>query len=129
MNSFLTIVTTIFFGSSGWYIIPEVLLIVGLWPLFRKSGIKPWWSLVPFVRRYMLCRCAGCEKEGRVLLVLSIGTTALNLSGDSILILTFSVPTLALTIAFTIVLLIYEIRISKGLVETYGRSRWWIPLC
>ena len=128
MHSFLNIAATIYFGATGWYIIPEALLIIGLWPLLRKSGIKPWWALVPFARRYMLCRCAGCEKEGRVLLVLSIGTTALNLSGESILILTFSVPTLALTIALTIVLLIYEIRISKGLVETYGRSRWWIPL-
>ena len=128
MNSFLTVVTTIFFGSSGWLIISEVLLIAGLWPLFRKSGIKPWWSLVPFVRRYMLCRCAGCEKEGRVLLVLSVGATILNLLGERLSILTFSVPTLALSIALTIILFVYEIRISKGLVDTYGRSRWWIPL-
>ena len=129
MQNVLNVLGTIFLGSSDWmFMIPEVLFIVGLYPLLRKSGIKPWWAFVPVVRRYMLCRCAGCEKEGRVLMVLEVSSIVFSLSGAVIKVMSFSVSTTAVMLALIVVIMIYNIRIARGLTDTYGVSRWWIPL-
>ncbi len=128
MQNLFNVLCTIFFGTTGWFIIPEVLFIVGLYPLLRKSGVKPWWAFVPVVRRYMLCRCAGCEKEGRVMMVLDVASIAVSLSGAMIRIMSFTVSTTALMLAIIVVVLVYDIRIARGLTDTYGTSRWWIPL-
>ncbi len=129
MQNVWNIFSTIFFGASGWpYVIVEALFIVGLYPLFRKSGIKPWWAFVPVMRLYMLCRCAGCEKDGRVLAVLDTASIAVGLSGAVIRFMKFSVSATAVMLAIMVVVMIYEIRIARGLTDTYGVSRWWIPL-
>ena len=128
MQNVLNVLCTIFFGTTGWLVIPEALFIVGLYPLLRKSGIKPWWAFVPLMRRYMLCRCAGCEKEGRVILGLEAAAIIVNLSGAMVRIMSFSVSATALLLAIFVIVLIYDIRISRGLTDTYGVSRWWIPL-
>ena len=116
------------FGTANWTLALEVLFIIGLWPLLRKSGIKGWWALVPFGREYMFARCAGREKEGRVLLVLKVLDVTLALTGTTIDIMSFSIPAIALTLALIMVIIIYEIRICKGITDTYGKSRWWIPV-
>ena len=128
MQNVLNVLCTLFFGTTGWLIIPEALFIVGLYPLLCKSGIKPWWAFVPVMRRYMLCRCAGCEKEGRVIIVLEALGIAVSLSGAMVRIMSFTVSATALMLAIIVITLIYDIRISRGLTDTYGVSRWWIPL-
>lgn len=128
MQNVLRIAAILYFGSADWWIILEVCFIVGLWPLLRKSGIKGWWSLVPFGRDYMFARCAGCEKEGRVLLVLRILSTAVSLAGKTVDIMSFSISAIALALALMMVIVIYGIRIYKGMTDTYGKSRWWIPV-
>ena len=128
MQDVIRILSTIYFGTTGWYIIPEALFIIGLWPLFKKSGVDSRWALVPYARDYMFSRCAGCEKEGRILLVLRVLNTVVVLSGSTLDILTYSVPAIAVTLAIMLVILIYEIRICKGITATYGKSKWWIPL-
>ena len=129
MQNVLKVLLILFFGSAEWlFIVTEALFITGLYPLLKKSGIKPWWAFVPVMRRYMLCRCAGCEKEGRVLLVLEVASLAVTLSGSTIDILSFSVSATAVTLALLVVTLIYDIRVARGLTNTYGKSRWWIPL-
>ena len=129
MQNVLKVLLILFFGSAEWlFIVTEALFITGLYPLLKKSGIKPWWAFVPVMRRYMLCRCAGCEKEGRVLLVLESASLAVTLSGSTVDILSFSVSATAVTLALLVVTLVYDIRIARGLTNTYGKSRWWIPL-
>lgn len=128
MQNFLRITAILLFGTANWTLALEVLFIIGLWPLLGKSGIKGWWALVPFGRDYMFARCAGCEKEGRVLLVLKVLDVVLALTGTTIDIMSFSISAIALTLALAMVIIIYEIRIFKGITDTYGKSRWWIPV-
>ena len=60
MEILLHVLAMVFFGSDSWYEIAwTALYIVGLWQLFRKSGIPSWWALIPFAREYMLAKCAG----------------------------------------------------------------------
>ena len=40
-----------------------VVYIIGLWGVFRKCGIRPWWALVPVVRDAKLGEAADMEKE------------------------------------------------------------------
>ena len=48
MQKVIEILGSIYFYTPDWvYFIPEALYIIGLWPLFRKSGVKSWWALVP----------------------------------------------------------------------------------
>ena len=129
MPKLIEIFCSIYFYTPDWeFFIPEALYIIGLWPLFRKSGVKSWWALVPYARDYMFARCAGCEKEGRVLAAIRVLNTIVVLAGNTIDIITFSISALAVSLALIIVVFIYNIRIYKGICDTYGKSRWWILL-
>ena len=121
------------FGTTGWIgIALSVLYQAGLWFLLRKSGIPGWWALIPFVREYMLARCAGREPEGRTACILAFliaaATGADNLiverSGNSGAVISL----LILVITLRLILFIYRIRICGGMVEVYGTKRRWIWL-
>lgn len=143
----LKVFTTVVFESSLNYSLVFMLLyILGLIGIFKKSGIKWWWSLVPCYRDYQLARCAGRESEGRVYFLTAASMVVLNLitmffsfheteelNGRDLLI-----TVLILTIV--IIRFVYGLRIYLGLIEVYGvRKRWiwlcissmtnWIPLC
>jgi len=135
---FLQILLTIFFQSSA--IIPMVttaLYMVGLWRMFKKSGLKGWWALVPFAKDYQLSRCAGRESEGPVYTLSSVGIALL----DILLILINRTPEAAATmgtrdmiisilvLSLFLVRFIYNIRVWSGLIEVYGVKRRWMLLC
>ena len=127
MNRTLDILITVFFGyNAGYYNILGVLYIAGLFLLFRKSQIKPWWALVPCFREYMLAKCAGNAKAGRVLFFMDIVSTAIFLVGERIEIASFSVPAAAIKLAVYIVILIFKIRVYKALTDVYKVSRKWV---
>ena len=134
---FLQILLTIFFQSSA--IIPMVttaLYMVGLWRMFKKSGLKGWWALVPFAKDYQLSRCAGREPEGPVYTLSSVGIALL----DILLILINRTPEAAATmgtrdmiisilvLSLFLVRFIYNIRIWSGLIEVYGVKKRWMWL-
>ena len=116
----------------------SVLYIVGLWGLFKKSGIDSRWALVPVARQYQLARCAGREPEGRVYCMVSLGSMLLSV----LTILMNYTPTQAetvtgrdllitiLALSLTMVHVVYHIRVVMGLIEVYGvRKRWmWLWL-
>lgn len=127
MSRTLEILITIFFGyNAGYYNLLGVLYIAGLWFLFRKSQIKPWWALVPCFREYMLAKCAGNAKAGRVLFFMDILSTAIFLVGERIEIASFSVPAAAIILAVFIVIIIFKIRVYKALTDVYKVSRRWV---
>ena len=76
----IRVLLMLFLGENS---MPEVILralfIISLWKIFKKSGVKSWWALIPWAREYQLSRCAGREQEGRVWSVCSFGMTVLNL--------------------------------------------------
>ena len=103
------------------------LFIVGLWGVFQKCGVKSWWALIPFARYYKLGVCAGREPEGRVLAALSGVITASGvvtrfLNEESSLALFIA----AVMFMLLLVQFIYLIRIYLGLIEVFGRKKWWI---
>lgn len=129
----------IFFGSirySGGFgitytVLRGVLLWAGLWGIFKKCGVKPWWALVPCVRYYYLGLCASRESEGRMLFaadVLSIIVEILMISLDAVLNVWIALLLILCELVLLVFVLITEIRIYLGLLEVYEARRWWLLL-
>ena len=137
INDILKDILIVFFGSkSGYLMVTEALFIVGLWGLFRKSGISGWRALIPCVREYTLARCAGREPEGRVasiseffIILMNLGINILNRSTE-IVSETGGVVNLLLilVLVLTLVKITYMIRIYVGLIEVYEQKRIWLWL-
>ena len=72
------------------YLIPNILYLAGLYGVFRKSGIKGWYALIPCLREVKLGEAVGMEKEGRVMAMLR-GLSILT--GEATLILSWSTDT------------------------------------
>ena len=123
------------------FVVMSILYIAGLWGIFRKSGIEGWKALIPCVRDAKLGSAAGLEREGRVaavvqgiIILMRILTEITTIS----LINAVQEPPesiynfmlfcdVAETLA-SLVLLIYLIRIVRGLCEVYGRKKTWLLL-
>ena len=72
MNLFVKLLLILLFDSySVIFIVPSILYIIGTAFIFKKSGIKWYFALIPCVREYQLARCAYREPEGRVYSILS----------------------------------------------------------
>ena len=52
--------------SSVYFGVTAVLTVIGIWGLFRKSGLPGWWALVPCAKDLKMGQIADREKEGRV---------------------------------------------------------------
>lgn len=46
-------------------IIRYVLVSIGYWGIFKKCGVKPYYSWIPLAREYHIELCANREKEAR----------------------------------------------------------------
>ena len=133
----LNVLLTVLFGGTGYLEIGQrVLLIVGLWKMFQKSGIRGWWALIPGPREYMLSRCAGREPEGRtysvvtvLALVLDIALTLFN-PDDAARADVTSLDLLCIVLAVSLWLIgmVYSIRVYAGLIEVYGVKKRWMVL-
>ena len=105
----------------------NALFIAGLWFIFRKCGVEGWWALVPFARLYKMGVCAGREPEGRVAAVVTGAITAGNIAAkfmdpESSLYLFLG----AVVIILGVIQFLYLIRIYLGMIEVFGRKKWWI---
>jgi len=144
MNFVLNQVLEVMFGSADiLLVILAALRITGMWRLFSKSGLKPWWALIPCAREYQLSRCAGREPEGRVYSVIDALSILFGLVMNVIL-LTMQLPeseaaqealgvqfllVLVAVIPLTITEFVYGIRIWSGLIQVYGLKKRWMFLC
>ena len=65
LTQILNVVLIFFLGSetdTPWYlIVPQILFLVGMWGVFRKSGLKPWHALIPCLQEIGLGQAAGME--------------------------------------------------------------------
>ncbi len=119
----------LYWGSSGLFtIIAQSLYQIGLWRIFKKSDIKSWWALVPWIREYRLGQCGGKEYEGRALAILSFLQGAFTI-GASLALNQYLVNMLnVFSFINIIVYVVYSIQVYNGLIEVYGvRKRWlWL---
>ena len=117
-------------NDQWYYLIPAVLTLVGLWGVFRKCGLTPWHALIPYVRDVRLGEAAGMEKEGRILGLLSVLTSLVNIANLFVSNsngLAPSILDIAGIILF-LLLLVYQIRVYMGLTEVFNRKKPWIIL-
>ena len=132
----LRLITNIVFDSGINFTLPfAILYVAGLWGMFKKSGVKSWYSLIPAVREYQLACCAGRETEGRVFSVLGLVKTVLNVS---IVLLDYSTEEVVespvgvlitvLSVAVLLAYFVYQMRVAFGLIDVYGVKKRWIWL-
>lgn len=133
----LRILLSVFLSADlNYTLVLAVLYVIGLWGLFKKSGLRPWWALVPVAREFQFARCAGREAEGRVfsltqlgMITLSVVMIATNYTAEAQEVVTgkdllFSV----LSITLSLVYFVYHIRVVLGLIEVYGVKKRWVWL-
>ncbi len=128
----------LYFGSTSIvYIVFSILSVLGMWQMFKKSGVKSWWALIPIAREYQLSRCAMREPEGRpYAMILLLQRINLVLGGGlweplankglddvTILLLVSVIQVTMLISSFG-----YSLRIYGGLIQVYNvRKRWmWL---
>ncbi len=56
-------------GTIGSLIV-EIMIIIGIWNIFRKCKKPSWWALIPAFRDYQLSKCADRELDGRMYLLI-----------------------------------------------------------
>ena len=133
----LSILLTLFFGSNAFNDIIFIgLYFIGIYMMFRKSGIKGWHALIPGLREFQLARCAGHDSDGPVYAMSAVGVNILsvfyllhNVTPElEATIQTLDILLLTLSTTLVLVNYIYAIRVRRGLVEIYGvRKRWmWL---
>ncbi len=133
VNNPLNIVLLVFFDSSSpWLIALKILYIAGIWKMLRKSGLRGWLAMIPWVREYSLARCANREPEGRIYCLTDFGVTVFNVlaavTGMTTQLSNSSAVMLVLLTVVGLTEMIYAARIFSGLCEIYGRNKIWVPL-
>ena len=128
MDRIIELLLTVMLGSAEWYALMTVAYIIGLWGIFTKSGVKPAWALAPFARDFMLAKCAGNRKAGKVLFVVDALSTIFLVIGGTVRISNFSIPAAVIILALVVVKIIYSIRVQRDLIDIYGVSRKWLFL-
>ena len=122
----LILLTAVFGSFNITDIISEILFSVALFMLFPECGVKRWWALVPFFRVYFLGKCADRIPEGKV-------TAAADMV-RAVLLAVFayahkhSAPYFwvgTLSVAVSLIGIIYRIRIYSGICEVYRAGKWW----
>ncbi len=113
----------------GLNIAKNILNIIGYYGIFKKSGKKGWYAILPGIRDYVLAVTAEREEEGKTYCIL----TACYFLSDimfciyekgSMMWTLFSF----LSIGFGLSALFYSIHIIHALCHLYGRSRVWVVL-
>ena len=108
-------------------ILDDIALIIGCFALFRKSGRKGWYAIIPGIREYQLGVTAEHEEEGRIYFILSACETlsewirACYAEGSPMWFFFFFISTaLWLSASF------YGIRIFLALCDLYHRPKKWV---
>ena len=137
MSNIVQLVLTLLFDSyKPIYITFRVLYILGAWKLLVKSGLKGWWSLIPWAREYQLSRCAFREPEGTAYFLTSMAITALKVADivfrwnkDNQTLISFTPLIMAVLVSVMLMHFIYNIRVFTGFIEVYGVRKRWLVLC
>lgn len=123
----LNLILTLLFGTQNVSnAVSEVLLIFGLWGLFKKCGLKGWYALIPCYRTYSLARCAAYESDGRILFAAEAGITLTNslllfLPEENII-----TPLIqAFSLAIALISFVYQIRLATALCKAFDQKKKW----
>ena len=113
------------FNTVGFVL--SIMFIIGLAGIFRKSGVSPYWALVPCYRLFVLAKCADREAEGKALFFAELFYELDTLSGVFLnydyIDQTSQILLSILSLTVFVILRIYNLRVFQGLDEVYGRKR------
>ena len=137
MKTFLDVLLILLFDyTNPAYIAFRCLYALGSWSVLKKSGNRPWYALIPWVREYQLARCAGREPEGRVFSLVSFLITLLLIvtklfpfDPDNMAMIQLAGVILVCIVTLMLVHFIYNIKVFAGLIELYQTSKVWLVLC
>ncbi|MBO4267433.1 MAG: ABC transporter ATP-binding protein [Lachnospiraceae bacterium] len=105
-----------------------VLVSLGYWNIFKKCGVKPYYSWIPFAREYHIGLCANREKEARTFTIVYVLSEVVGLINNfnpgngSKIFLIIAVVLLSLQITQVV----YMFRIYLGLIEVFGQRKRWL---
>ena len=135
MEKALDLITYFFFSTSSnnlIYIVMDVLAAIGMWGIFRKCGLKPWYALIPCLREDKLGEAVDMEKEGRITamlqgfnVILCLATVALGWLDQSNTIETWFYLLAVVRIFLSVTELIFMIRLCRALCEVFDRKKRW----
>ena len=115
--------------SSFNSILSWILMAIGTWKILTKCGQKGWYGLIPGLRYYKLGVCGGRERDGIICMILDLLTRVLNvvntgMPDDTRGAVILEVFFLVLVILF----MVYEIRVTLGLLNVFAMKKRWIIL-
>ena len=119
-------------ADNSYYVLTALVMLFGMYGIFRKCGLKPTDALIPCVRQVRLGEATGREKEGRVaavtnaVLILSgLGNILLRAANNYGTVRTFCMFGEILS---GLLLVIFELRLFNGLTEVFDRKKRWLIL-
>ena len=118
--------------DSPFFVLTGLVMLFGMYGIFRKCGLNPRDALIPCVRQTRLGEATGREKEGRVaavtnaVLILSgLGNILLRAANNYGTVRTFCMFGEILS---GLLLVIFELRLFNGLTEVFDRKKRWMIL-
>ena len=128
----LNLILSCLFGADlemPWALALALAGFFGLSRIFAKCGAAPWKAFVPWVRPCELGRCAGREKEGRTMAVLSMAVIALNIVVTMVpMNQTSEIMVALVAVIIPIAEFIYSVRVYAGLCEVFDQKKYWVIL-
>lgn len=111
-----------------------ILEVVGLWMLFEKCGQEGWKSLIPFYNTYCLGKCGHDEEDGKWAAIAAIVSMIFSaLAGGRVRPGLFLITRLIthgifgiLACVFSIIELVFLIRIYAALIARFDRPKAWL---
>ena len=109
-----------------------ILMMVGMWGIFKKCGLTPWHALIPCLREVTLGEAAGMEKEGRFTAIIAgagilLAEISLVIRGVTNTDMDDMVVDL-LKIFVSLIQIIYLAKLHLGLCEVFDRKKSWMWL-
>ncbi len=133
--SYVNFILTAVAGSPNFLQLAlAVLFSVGLWQIFKKCGIKKWWSFVPVVRHYQLAKCANSKEDAIVWIGAQLITEVAGTFSIGMMMLVEIVTNVIVYTSFVIfiiffcIYIVYAIKIYGALCQVFDKKKWWIPL-
>ena len=127
-------VLDIFFGGNlnqPFLCVAALISMIGMSIIFGKCGAEKWKAFIPWFRQVELGKCAGREKEGRMLGFLEVLVIILNIiSRVGGLADSENIPIFFMVVVLlvSVIEMIYRIRVYAGLCEVFDRKKAWVIL-
>ncbi len=130
----INVILDCFFGGNlnqPFLCVAALAAMIGTSFVFGKCGAEKWKAFIPWFRQVELGKCAGMEKEGRMLGFLEIIVIIVNIISHTTGVANSeNIPVLFMVVILlvSVIEMIYRIRVYAGLCEVFDRHKAWVIL-